>query len=114
MHVRMIVTYFKGTLTPKEGHVDCELEKGAEVLQQCFKTLCGKSAELDKMLPSQLKQRKFEIVVHGEYLQGFDYIDVIASVDNSEVGKGKWVYDKPIFNVLQLGIPEAEKPLIKT
>jgi hypothetical protein len=108
----MIVTYFKGILTPKEGHVDCPQENGAFVLKQCFETLCSKSAELDKMLPKQLKFRQFEIVVHGEYLQGFDFKDV--SPEGSAKEDLHWVYDKPIFNVLQLGIPEAEKPLIKT
>ena len=112
MHVRMIVTYFKGKLTPKEGHVDCPQENGAFVLRQCFKTLCSKSAELDKMLPAALKQREFEIVVHGEYLQGFDFKE--GKLNSLPQYGMTWVYDKPIFNVLQLGIPEAEKPLIKT
>ena len=112
MHVRMIVTYFKGTMTPKEGHVDYvglsnETQEGlrnycGKILDDCFKILCSKHAELDKMLPTALKARQFEIVIHGEYLQGLDFKD------------GEWVYDKPLFNVLQLGIPENEKPLIKT
>ena len=112
MHVRMIVTYFKGTMTPKEGHVDyvgLSTESVEDfrrycaiILNDCFKILCSKHAELDKMLPTALKARQFEIVVHGEYLQGLDFKD------------GEWVYDKPLFNVLQLGIPENEKPLIKT
>jgi len=112
MHVRMTVTYFKGKLTPKEGHIDYvgvsnEAQEGLQnyckkILEDCFKIICGKSAELDKMLPAALKAREFEIIIHGEYLQGLDF-------------KNKsWVYDKPLFNVLQLGIPENEKPLIKT
>lgn len=112
MHVRMVVTYFKGQMAPVEGHVDYvglshEAQEGLQnycgkILDSCFKILCSKHKELDKMLPAALKLRKFEIVVHGEYLQGLDFKD------------GKWVYDKPLFNVLQLGIPENEKPLIKT
>ena len=119
MHVRMIVTYFKGRLTPKEGHVDCPKEQGPYVLEQCFNILCSKQVELDKMLPKELKQRQFDIIVHGEYLQGFDFTygpetipdkpGLLKEIDCSM----RWVYDKPLFNILQLGIPEDERPLIK-
>lgn len=119
MHVRMIVTYFKGRLTPKEGHVDCPKEQGPFVLEQCFNILCSKHKELDKMLPPALKARQFDIVVHGEYLQGFDYAhrllddELLAASRCIDNGPLEWIYDKPLFNILQLGIPENEKPLIK-
>ena len=104
MHVRMTVTYFKGKLTPKEAHVDCHssIDTAQSIIADCFEVLCSKQKELDAMLPQQLKAREFDIIVHGEYLKGFDFVD------------GRWLYDKTIFNVLQLGIPENEKPLIKT
>ena len=55
-------------------------------------------------MPSHLKNKDFEIIIHGNYLQGVDW-DEKAS---------QWTVPEPIFNIQQLGLPEKDRPLIKT
>ena len=103
MHVKMIVTYCNGEITPKEAHIDAFGVTGdiKNILEDCIKDLRNNIAKIEKILPAHLKTNPVDITLHGEAMLGFDF------------KRNDWNFDKLIFNVLQLGIPENKQPIIK-
>ena len=57
--------------------------------------------KIEKILPAHLKANPIDITLHGEAMAGFDF------------KHSDWNFDKILFNVLQLGIPENKQPIIK-
>ena len=103
MHVKMIVTYCNGEITPKEAHIDGFGVTGdiKNILEDCIKDLRNNIAKIEKILPAHLKANPIDITLHGEAMAGFDF------------KHSDWNFDKILFNVLQLGIPENKQPIIK-
>lgn len=103
MHVKMIVTYYNGEITPKEAHIDAFGITGDTkiILEDCIKDLRNNIAKIEKILPAHLKANPIDITLHGEAMIGFDF------------KRNDWNFDKILFNVLQLGIPENKQPIIK-
>lgn len=105
MHVKIIVTYYNGEITPKEAHIDAVLHGSTEgsknVLDGCINDIKNNLPKIEKMLPAQLKASPVDITLHGEAMEGYDF------------KHGEWRYDKLLFNILQLGIPENKQPIIK-
>ena len=103
MHVKMIVTYCNGEITPKEAHIDAFGVTGdiKNILEDCIKDLRNNIAKIEKILPAHLKTNPVDITLHGEVMLGFDF------------KHSDWNFDKILFNVLQLGIPENKQPIIK-
>ena len=103
MHVKMIVTYCNGEITPKEAHIDAFGVTGdvKNILEDCIKDLRNNIAKIEKILPAHLKANPIDITLHGEAMTGFDF------------KHSDWNFDKILFNVLQLGIPENKQPIIK-
>ena len=103
MHVKMIVTYCNGEITPKEAHIDAFSVTGdtKTILEYCIKDLRNNIAKIEKILPAHLKTNPIDITLHGEAMIGFDF------------KHNDWNFDKILFNVLQLGIPENKQPIIK-
>ena len=104
MHVKMIVTYCNGDITPKEAHIDAldiSRESAKNVLDACIKDLRNNIAKIEKILPAHLKANPIDITLHGEAMLGFDF------------KHNDWNFDKILFNILQLGIPENKQPIIK-
>ena len=103
MHVKMIVTYCNGEITPKEAHIDAFGDTGDTkiILEACIKDLRNNTAKIEKILPAHLKANPIDITLHGEAMVGFDF------------KHSDWNFDKILFNVLQLGIPENKQPIIK-
>lgn len=103
MHVKMIVTYCNGEITPKEAHIDAFGVTGdiKNILEDCIKDLRNNIAKIEKILPAHLKANPIDITLHGEAMIGFDF------------KHNDWNFDKILFNVLQLGIPENKQPIIK-
>ena len=70
----------------------------AEMMEMQHKNLIAK---IEKILPAHLKANPIDITLHGEAMVGFDF------------NHSGWNFDKILFNVLQLGIPENKQPIIK-
>lgn len=109
MYIRLVVTYCNKDekLLPIEAHIDnhtSTAERHHQILKDCMEILNKKTPEIKKMVPSHLKNKDFKIIIYGDYLRGYDYIEKYESWSNGE----------PIFNVQQLGLPEEHKPIIKT
>lgn len=107
MYIRLVVTYCNSDdrLIPKEAHVDTlNKELIPSILNDCMQVLDNKLPSIKKIFPAHLKNKDFDIVIHGEYLIGIDFKDK------------EWLLGTltPIFNVKQLGVPEEHQPLIKT
>lgn len=109
MYIRLVTTYCSKSrmLEPKEAHID-DIKMSAEehysILKNCMNILNKKAPEIEKMVPAHLKNKDFEIIVYGNYMTGYDYF----------INAKKWSKGEPIFNVQQLGLPEENRPLIKT
>lgn len=106
MYIRLVVTYCKeGKLVPKEAHVDLNICNNDHILlEDCLSILDKKLPEIQKMIPTHLKNKDFDIIIYGDYLIGYDW----------DKENGKWSCGEPIFNVKQLGLPEDSRPIIKT
>ena len=93
---------------PKEAHIDSRLDWPAynqEVLNYCIGILNKKLESIKKIFPAHLKNKDFDIIIHGEYLVGYDWKQELPH---------KWSGGEPVFNIKQLGVPEEHQPLIKT
>lgn len=122
MYVRLVVIFCskERVIRPKEAHVDYTKKEFWGIgdapkqlghneviettLNECMEILNKKFDQIERMVPSHLKNKDFEIIIHGNYLQGVDW-DEKAS---------QWTVPEPIFNIQQLGLPEKDRPLIKT
>lgn len=108
MYIRLVTTYCSKTetLEPKEAHIDDMqfIDKHHEILADCMTILNKKAPEIKKMIPTHLKNKDFEIIVYGNYMRGYDYF----------VNHKSWSKGEAIFNVQQLGLPEENRPIIKT
>ena len=105
MHLRLVLTYFNPQsgktyknwhFLPKEAHIDGH----------------GFSRESHLAVIEDLKNKEFEVIIHGEYMRGYDHqqnLDFEQWAANT-----RWSYGEPIFNITQLGLPEKDRPLIKT
>ena len=117
MYIRLIVTYCnnKGKLIPKEAHIDnqTDFKTNHEILNNCMNILNKKIDSIKKMIPAHLKNKDFDIIVHGVYLTGYDWVPIVGhQPDGSK--QFKWSYGEPVFNIQQLGVPEENRPIIKT
>ena len=107
MYVRLVVIFCskERVIRPKEAHVDYTKKEfwgiGDAPKQLGHNEVIDQS---EKLMASHLKNKDFEIIIHGNYLQGVDW-DEKAS---------QWTVPEPIFNIQQLGLPEKDRPLIKT
>ena len=122
MYVRLVVTFCNSekVIKPKEAHIDYIEEAYYKVddstpiktsndviervLNNCMTILNEKYDKIEGMVPAHLKNKDFEIIIHGNYLQGIDW--------DSE--HKQWSIPEPIFNIQQLGLPEKDRPIIKT
>lgn len=115
MYIRLVTKFCSQTetLIAKEAHIDTinlSREGYIQILEDCMKILNEKAPEIKKLTPAHLKNKDFEIIIYGNYLSGFDYYpDKIDHVVDQ-----RWSYRQPIFNVTQLGLPEENRPIIKT
>lgn len=122
MYVRLVVTFCSNekVIKPKEAHIDY-IEKVyrqvgnsepvevanpiiERILNECMTILNKKYDKIADMVPTHLRNKDFEIIIHGNYLQGVDW--------NHE--HQEWTVPEPIFNIQQLGLPEENLPLIKS
>ena len=122
MYVRLVVIFCskERIIKPKEAHVDYakkefwsigdgpkQLEHNEAIetiLNECMEILNKKYDQIENIVPSHLKNKDFEIIIHGNYLQGVDWDEKTR----------QWTFPEPIFNITQLGLPEKDRPLIKT
>ena len=109
MYIRLVVTYCNAEdrVIPKEAHIDNKVEYfsyNKSILHNCIQILNKKLEAIKKMTPVHLKNKDFDFIVHGEYLIGYDWM---AEFEN-------WSDGEPIFNIQQLGVPEENRPIIKT
>lgn len=109
MYIRLVATYCNKDkkFVPSEAHIDehtMDPQKHHEILKDCIAILNKKIPEIEKMIPTHLKNKDFETIIYGNYLRGYDYFR------NHE----SWSKGEPIFNVQQLGLPEEHRPIIKT
>ena len=64
MHVKMIVTYCNGEITPKEAHIDAfgiSTENTKNVLDACIKDLRNNIAKIEKILTLKVTYNKIKI-----------------------------------------------------
>lgn len=120
MYIRLVATFCNlpngaYKIMPKEAHIDNHTfsrEGYIATLKDCVEVLNSKIEQIKKMVPAHLKNKDFDFIVYGDYLVGFDY--------NQKLGKDNWHADvcwshaQPIFNIKQLGVPEENRPIIKT
>lgn len=107
MYIRLVVTYCNSEdrLIPKEAHIDIfNKESIPNILNDCMEVLNNKLPDIKKIFPAHLKNKDFDIIFHGEYLLGIDFKDEAWSLSTLT----------PIFNIKQLGVPEENRPIIKT
>lgn len=107
MYIRLVVTYCNSEdkLIPKEAHIDTfNKEPIPNILNDCMEVLNNKLPDIKKIFPVHLKNKDFDIILHGEYLLGIDFKDEAWSLRTLT----------PIFNIKQLGVPEESRPIIKT
>lgn len=108
MYIRLVVTYCnsENKLLPKEAHIDNQsnFRDNHIILNNCMDILNKKIDGIKRMIPVHLKNKDFDIVIHGMYLIGYDWVAQYNTWNNGE----------PIFNVQQLGVPEENKPIIQT
>lgn len=124
MHVRLVLTYFNPQsgktykdwhFLPKEAHIDgygFSRESHLAVIEDCCSIVEKQHDKIMKMLPNHLKNKDFEVIIHGEYMRGYDHQQ--GPDFEQWVANVRWSNGEPIFNITQLELPEKDRPLIKT